>query len=245
MIKIKDLSKIYATGLIRVEALKNLDLEVPEGEFLAIMGPSGSGKSTLMNILGCLDKPTSGRYMLDGVDIQSLDEIQLSTIRNQKIGFVFQTFNLLPRLDCVRNVALPMLYAGVNAALRKERAYTALERVGLKDHALHRPNELSGGQKQRVAIARALVNDPRIILADEPTGNLDSRSGMEVMALFEELHQQGRTIVLVTHEPEIASHAQRIIYFRDGKLVKTEQVANPVKATQLLAELTFAEGEAQ
>ena len=237
MIKIKQLSKTYATGLIHVDALINIDLEVPEGEFLAIMGPSGSGKSTLMNIIGCLDKPSSGSYILDGVDIKSQDENQLSKIRNQKIGFVFQTFNLLPRLDCVRNVELPMFYGGVSSALSKERSLAALDRVGLLDHARHRPNELSGGQRQRVAIARALVNDPRIILADEPTGNLDSRSGIEVMALFEELHKQGRTIVLVTHEPEIASHAQRIIHFRDGRLVKSEQVVNPVRATQLLAEL--------
>jgi putative ABC transport system ATP-binding protein len=240
MIKIKQLYKTYDTGVVRVEALKNVDLEVPEGQFLAIMGPSGSGKSTLMNILGCLDKPSSGDYILDGVDVRSQDEKQLSKVRNQKIGFVFQTFNLLPRLDCVRNVALPMLYAGISSAYSKERSLAALDKVGLLDHARHRPNELSGGQRQRVAIARALVNDPRIILADEPTGNLDTRSGIEVMALFEELHQQGRTIVLVTHEPEIASHAQKIIYFRDGRLVKSEQVVNPVRAAQQLAELDEA-----
>jgi putative ABC transport system ATP-binding protein len=240
MIKIKQLYKTYDTGVVRVEALKNIDLEVPEGQFLAIMGPSGSGKSTLMNIIGCLDKPSSGDYILDGVDVKSQDEKQLSKVRNQKIGFVFQTFNLLPRLDCVRNVALPMLYSGISSTYSKERSLAALDKVGLLDHARHRPNELSGGQRQRVAIARALVNDPRIILADEPTGNLDTRSGIEVMALFEELHQQGRTIVLVTHEPEIASHAQKIIHFRDGRLVKSEQVANPVRAAQLLAELDEA-----
>lgn len=240
MITIKQLYKTYDTGVVRVEALKNVDLEVPEGQFLAIMGPSGSGKSTLMNIIGCLDKPSSGDYILDGVDVKSQDEKQLSKVRNQKIGFVFQTFNLLPRLDCVRNVALPMLYSGISSTYSKERSLAALDKVGLLDHARHRPNELSGGQRQRVAIARALVNDPRIILADEPTGNLDTRSGIEVMALFEELHQQGRTIVLVTHEPEIASHAQKIIHFRDGRLVKSDQVANPVRATQLLAELDEA-----
>lgn len=240
MITIKQLYKTYDTGVVRVEALKNVDLEVPEGQFLAIMGPSGSGKSTLMNIIGCLDKPSSGDYILDGVDVKSQDEKQLSKVRNQKIGFVFQTFNLLPRLDCVRNVALPMLYSGISSTYSKERSLAALGKVGLLDHARHRPNELSGGQRQRVAIARALVNDPRIILADEPTGNLDTRSGIEVMALFEELHQQGRTIVLVTHEPEIASHAQKIIHFRDGRLVKSDQVANPVRATQLLAELDEA-----
>lgn len=240
MIKIKQLYKTYDTGVVRVEALKNIDLEVPEGQFLAIMGPSGSGKSTLMNIIGCLDKPSSGDYILDGVDVKSQDEKQLSKVRNQKIGFVFQTFNLLPRLDCVRNVALPMLYSGISSTYSKERSLAALDKVGLLDHARHRPNELSGGQRQRVAIARALVNDPRIILADEPTGNLDTRSGIEVMALFEELHQQGRTIVLVTHEPEIASHAQKIIHFRDGRLVKSDQVANPVRAAQLLAELDEA-----
>jgi len=240
MITIKQLYKTYDTGVVRVEALKNIDLEVPEGQFLAIMGPSGSGKSTLMNIIGCLDKPSTGDYILDGVDVKSQDEKQLSKIRNQKIGFVFQTFNLLPRLDCIRNVALPMLYAGISSTYSKERSLAALDKVGLLDHARHRPNELSGGQRQRVAIARALVNDPRIILADEPTGNLDTRSGIEIMALFEELHQQGRTIVLVTHEPEIASHAQKIIHFRDGRLVKSELVANPVRATQLLAELDEA-----
>lgn len=245
MIKIKQLYKTYDTGLVRVEALKNIDLEVPEGQFLAIMGPSGSGKSTLMNIIGCLDKPSSGEYILDGVDVKSQDEKQLSMIRNQKIGFVFQTFNLLPRLDCVRNVGLPMLYAGTSSSHCKERSLSALDRVGLLDHARHRPNELSGGQRQRVAIARALANDPRIILADEPTGNLDTRSGLEVLALFEELHQQGRTIVLVTHEPDIASHTQRIIHFRDGRLVKSEQVVNPVRAAQLLAELGEAEEGAE
>jgi len=245
MIKIEELSKTYANGQIRVEALKNIDLLVPEGEFLAIMGPSGSGKSTLMNIIGCLDRPSSGSYVLDGVSIKSLDEDQLSEIRNQKIGFVFQTFNLLPRLDCVRNVELPMFYAGVKPAVSRKRSLEALERVGLLDHARHRPNQLSGGQRQRVAIARALVNNPRILLADEPTGNLDSRSGIEVMALFEELHLQGRTIVLVTHEAEIASHAQRIIHFRDGRLVKSQQVEEPVRASQLLAALDEAGGEAE
>lgn len=245
MIKIEELSKTYANGQIRVEALKSIDLSVPEGEFLAIMGPSGSGKSTLMNIIGCLDRPSSGSYVLDGVSIKSLDEDQLSEIRNQKIGFVFQTFNLLPRLDCVRNVELPMFYAGVKPAVSRKRSLEALERVGLLDHARHRPNQLSGGQRQRVAIARALVNNPRILLADEPTGNLDSRSGIEVMALFEELHLQGRTIVLVTHEAEIAGHAQRIIHFRDGRLVKSQQVDQPVRASELLAALDEAGGEAE
>lgn len=245
MIKIEELSKTYANGQIRVEALKNIDLLVPEGEFLAIMGPSGSGKSTLMNIIGCLDRPSSGSYVLDGVSIKSLDEEQLSEIRNQKIGFVFQTFNLLPRLDCVRNVELPMFYAGVKPSVSRKRSLEALDRVGLLAHARHRPNQLSGGQRQRVAIARALVNNPRILLADEPTGNLDSRSGIEVMALFEELHLQGRTIVLVTHEAEIAGHAQRIIHFRDGRLVKSQQVEQPVRASELLAALEAAGGEAE
>jgi putative ABC transport system ATP-binding protein len=244
MITIKQLYKTYDTGLVRVEALKNVDLEVPEGQFLAVMGPSGSGKSTFMNIIGCLDKPSTGDYILDGVDVKSQDEKQLSKIRNQKIGFVFQTFNLLPRLDCVRNVGLPMLYAGISSTHSRERSLAALERVGLLGHAKHRPNELSGGQRQRVAIARALVNDPKIILADEPTGNLDTRSGIEVMQIFEELHEQGRTIVLVTHEPEIAGHAQKIIHFRDGRLVKSELVKNPIRAAQLLAELDEA-GEAE
>jgi len=220
MIEIRDLGKIYDTGAICLEALKNVDLDIEAGEFVAIMGPSGSGKSTLMNIIGCLDRPTSGSYSLDGHDISSLDENQLAVIRNQKIGFVFQTFNLLPRLNAMRNVELPMVYAGVDPVTRRQKASEALDRVGILDHARHRPNELSGGQRQRVAVARALVNSPVLILADEPTGNLDSKSGAEVMALFDELHGQGSTIVLVTHDAEIGARAGRIIHFRDGEQVK-------------------------
>jgi len=220
MIEIRDLGKIYNNGSIRLEALRNVNLEIGAGEFVAIMGPSGSGKSTLMNIIGCLDRPTTGSYALDGNDISSLDENQLAEIRNQKIGFVFQTFNLLPRLNAIRNVELPMVYAGEDPVIRRKKASDALERVGILDHARHRPNELSGGQRQRVAVARALVNSPVLILADEPTGNLDSKSGAEVMALFDELHQQGSTIVLVTHDAEIGARAERIIHFRDGEQVQ-------------------------
>lgn len=219
MIQIRDLGKTYNTGAITLEALKNVSLDIEGGEFVAIMGPSGSGKSTLMNIIGCLDRPTVGTYSLDGNDISSLDENELAVIRNQKIGFVFQTFNLLPRLNAMRNVELPMVYAGVDPVTRRQKASEALDRVGILDHAKHRPNELSGGQRQRVAVARALVNSPRLILADEPTGNLDSKSGAEVMALFDELHAQGSAIVLVTHDPEIGAHAERIIRFRDGEQV--------------------------
>lgn len=243
MIKIQQLDKTYDTGAIRVDALRNVDFSVNQGEFVSIMGPSGSGKSTLMNIIGCLDRPTAGTYQLDDVDLQHLDEKQLSEIRNQKIGFIFQTFNLLPRLDARRNVELPLLYTGVDPAARKQRALEALEWVGLADRARHRPNELSGGQRQRVAIARALVNNPVILLADEPTGNLDTQSGYEVMQLFQELHGQGSTIVLVTHEEEIALHSQRIIHFRDGRLVRTEQVDAPLQAGDLLTQYLKEKGE--
>lgn len=238
MIKVEQLTKIYDTGVIRVEALVGLDLEVEEGEFLAIMGPSGSGKSTLMNILGCLDRRTSGEYYLDEVPISTLDETELAQIRNQKIGFVFQTFNLLPRMDALRNVELPMLYSGVGPSERRSRAWSALEKVGLSDHAHHRPNELSGGQRQRVAIARALVNDPSILLADEPTGNLDTRSGLEILALIQDLNRQGATVVLVTHELEISRHAQRVIHFRDGRLVNSEVIDRPLQASEALETMT-------
>ncbi|MGI6548667.1 MAG: ABC transporter ATP-binding protein [Syntrophomonadales bacterium] len=234
MIKVEQLTKIYDTGIVRVEALVDLNLEVSRGEFLAIMGPSGSGKSTLMNILGCLDRSTSGDYYLESVPISTLDEIELAKIRNQKIGFIFQTFNLLPRMDALRNVEVPMLYSGTDPRDRRKRAWEALEKVGLADHAHHRPNELSGGQRQRVAIARALVNDPSIILADEPTGNLDTRSGLEIMSIIQDLNRQGVTVILVTHEQEISRHAQRVVYFRDGRLVKSELIDSPMSAAETL-----------
>ncbi|MCT4593701.1 MAG: ABC transporter ATP-binding protein [Anaeromicrobium sp.] len=224
MIKIKNLKKIYNTGSISVEALKCVDIDVKPEEFVSIMGPSGSGKSTLMNILGCLDKPSDGKYILDGHEIDALNEGDLATIRNKKIGFVFQSFNLLPRISALKNVELPMMYAGIPPKERKERAIKALERVGLGDRVHHKSNELSGGQRQRVAIARSLVNDPAIILADEPTGNLDTKSGDEVMGIFQQLNEEGVTIVMVTHEPEIAEHTKRVITFRDGELIEDKQV---------------------
>lgn len=234
MIKVEQLTKVYDTGIVRVEALTDLNLEVSKGEFLAIMGPSGSGKSTLLNILGCLDRSTAGDYSLEGVPISILDENQLAEIRNQKIGFVFQTFNLLPRMDALRNVEVPMIYSGITPRERRNRAWVALEKVGLAGHAYHRPNELSGGQRQRVAIARALVNDPSIVLADEPTGNLDTRSGLEILSLIQDLNRHGTTIVMVTHEPEISRHAQRVVHFRDGRLVKSETVDTPMQAAETL-----------
>ncbi|HEX3031284.1 MAG TPA: ABC transporter ATP-binding protein [Bacillota bacterium] len=240
MISICGLSKTYQTGDICVNALKEINLQISQGEFAAIMGPSGSGKSTLMNILGCLDRPTTGSYILDSRETANLDDTQLAHIRNRKIGFVFQTFNLLPRLTALRNVELPMLYAGVEKGERLKRAVEALTRVGLADRLHHRPNELSGGQKQRVAIARALVNRPAVFLADEPTGNLDSRSGEEIMAIFQQLHREGSTILLVTHEREIGLHADRILSFRDGRLVKDEKVDKPIDARDYLAELAAA-----
>jgi len=219
MLKVKDLIKVYDTGAIQVEALKKINLEVKKGEFVAIMGSSGSGKSTFMNILGCLDSLTSGTYELDGIDVSRMSSSELATIRNKKIGFVFQAFNLLPKMDLLRNVELPMMYAGCSKQERKEKALKALARVGLADRVDHKPNEISGGQKQRAAIARSLVNDPAIILADEPTGNLDSKSSNEIMDIFTELNNEGVTIVLVTHEPDIAEYAKRIITFKDGNII--------------------------
>jgi putative ABC transport system ATP-binding protein len=224
MIKIDRLTKVYDTGSIQVEALKKINLEIGKGEFVAIMGPSGSGKSTLMNILGCLDRPSEGKYRLDGEKIEELNDMQLAAIRNKKIGFVFQSFNLLPRMSALKNVELPMMYAGVSQKVRDERSKAALERVGLGDRMHHRSNELSGGQRQRVAIARSLVNDPAIILADEPTGNLDTKSGNEIMGIFQQLNEEGSTVILVTHEPEIAAYAKRVVAFRDGEIVEDRMV---------------------
>lgn len=237
IIEVENLIKIYRTGKVEVQALNGVSFEVVPGEFVAIMGPSGSGKTTLMNILGCLDTPTEGRYVLDGVEVSSLRENELAMIRNQKIGFVFQNFHLLPRLTAFQNVELPLLYAGVPKSVRLRRVRELLERVGLGDRAYHRPNELSGGQMQRVAIARALVNDPAIVLADEPTGNLDTLSGEEIMAIFQKLNEEGRIIIMVTHERDIAQHARRVIHFRDGRILKNESVTDWIDARKLLAEL--------
>ncbi|MDQ1709726.1 MAG: putative transport system ATP-binding protein, partial [Frankiaceae bacterium] len=212
--------KTYSTGSVEVEAVRGVSLGIDEGEYVAIMGPSGSGKSTLMHLLGCLDRPTSGTYLLAGSDVSQMSEAELAQVRNERIGFVFQQFNLLPSMTACRNVELPLCYAGVGKSARRERALEALRRVGLEDRVLHRPGELSGGQQQRVAIARALVTDPALILADEPTGNLDSASAADVLALFDELRIAGRTIVLITHEPEVAAAAQRTLHIRDGKLAE-------------------------
>ncbi len=217
-LEIQNVSKTYKMGSNTVEALKDVSLEMRDNEYLAIMGPSGSGKSTMMNILGCLDSPSSGSYILEGQDISKLDDDNLAEIRNQKIGFVFQTFNLLPRANVFQNVELPMVYSGFSASMRKKLAEEAIEKVGLTDRMKHKPSELSGGQRQRVAIARALVNNPLIILADEPTGNLDSSTGEEIMTIFDKLYQSGNTIVLVTHENNIALHAHRIVKLKDGMI---------------------------
>lgn len=214
-------------GEIEVAALKGINLQIRKNEYVAIMGPSGSGKSTLMNILGCLDTPTSGEYLFNNVDVSSLNDDELSAMRNREIGFVFQTFNLLPRMSSLHNVELPLMYAGVNKQERKDRAVNALERVGLADRMHHKPSELSGGQRQRVAVARALVTNPGILLADEPTGALDSKTGDEIMALFDELHNEGNTIIVITHEKEIAEYAQRTIFLKDGKIFSDEP--NPIR----------------
>ena len=237
LIEVHDITKVYRMGgNIEVHALRGVSLQVEQGEFLSIMGPSGSGKSTLMNVLGCLDQPTSGEYYLDGVNVKRLNDNALAEIRNRKIGFVFQTFNLLPRTTALENVELPLIYRGVGGRERRWRVMEALEMVGLADRIHHRPNELSGGERQRVAIARALAAQPDIILADEPTGNLDSRSGAEIVAIFQRLNRElGITVVFVTHDPEIAAHTRRIVQLLDGRIVGDEVVENPLDAEATLA----------
>ena len=224
LISLKKIYKIYNVGGEEVRALDGIDLDIQENDYLAIMGPSGSGKSTLMNMIGCLDTPTSGLYEFEGEMVQVMDDSQLASIRNRKIGFVFQTFNLLPKATAQHNVEIPLVYANIRKSQRIEMASKALDSVGLSDRAHHRPNELSGGQRQRVAIARALVNAPSIILADEPTGNLDSKSGHEIMNILDELHNRGNTIILVTHEDDIAQHAHRVIRLFDGKITEDEEL---------------------
>jgi putative ABC transport system ATP-binding protein len=224
MISLQNIVKTYYMGKLEVPALLGVNMHVDEHEFVAIMGPSGSGKSTLMNIIGCLDRLSTGRYVLDGIDVSGMTDNELAEVRNRKIGFVFQTFNLLPRMTSLRNVELPLIYSSVSKRERRERAMDALRQVGLEHRATHRPNELSGGQRQRVAIARALINRPAILLADEPTGNLDSRTGDEIMATFQSLNERGATIILVTHEPDIAACARRIVAIRDGLATRDEAV---------------------
>ncbi|MBL8064472.1 MAG: ABC transporter ATP-binding protein [Chthonomonadaceae bacterium] len=235
MIQVRDLCKDYVMGTTVVRALRGVDLEIEEGEFVAIMGPSGSGKSTFMNMVGCLDRPSSGSYYLNGKEVSMFNDAELATVRNKDIGFVFQTFNLLPRTSALKNVELPLMYAGVKD--RTTPAMAALERVGLRQRSDHKPNELSGGQQQRVAIARAIVNNPVIILGDEPTGNLDSRTSEEIMALFQELNRAGKTVIIVTHEQDIADHCKRIVRFRDGMIQSDERVESPVDAKEILARL--------
>jgi putative ABC transport system ATP-binding protein len=220
LIETVDLWKTYVMGTEEIHALRGVNIGIERGEYVAIMGPSGSGKSTLMNLIGCLDTPSKGTYILNGKQVGQMNDDELARIRNEEIGFVFQTFNLLPRATALHNVELPLIYAGVNSKVRMERAKQALDKVELGDRKTHRPNQLSGGQRQRVAIARALVNNPSILLADEPTGNLDSKTGVEIMSLFERLHEGGNTIVLVTHEPDVAAHAHRTIHIRDGQVEK-------------------------
>jgi putative ABC transport system ATP-binding protein len=218
VIEISNLTKTYIMGLEKVNALKGVTIDINKNEYVALMGPSGSGKSTLMNLIGCLDTPTSGSYILDGNNVSSMSDSELAEVRNKQIGFVFQTFNLLPRMSALENVALPLVYAGMSKTAREKRAAEVLQIVNLGDRMTHKPNELSGGQRQRVAIARALVNNPSIILADEPTGNLDTKTSIEIMSIFEEIHKNGNTVILVTHEPDIADHAHRVVRLRDGEV---------------------------
>lgn len=233
IIKVQDLYKTYQNGDVAVHALNEINFEIKRGEFVSIMGASGSGKSTLMNILGCLDTPTDGHYYLEGIDIREKTDNELCEIRNRKIGFVFQSFNLIPRTSALKNVELPMIYAKIKAHERKERALELLNKVGLKERKDHKPNEMSGGQRQRVAIARALSNKPPIILADEPTGNLDSKSSIEIMQIFTQLNDEGNTVIMVTHEPDIAEYTKRILTFKDGRMISDRINLNPKGAKEL------------
>lgn len=237
LIRLTDIGRRYVIGAETIHALKSVSLNIHKGEFVALMGPSGSGKSTLMNILGCLDTPTRGEYILNGQRVSEMTDDELATVRNQEIGFVFQTFNLLPRSTALDNVALPLVYAGLSKAKRQDKAKMALETVGLGNRIDHKPNELSGGQRQRVAVARALINDPSIILADEPTGNLDTKTSIEIMGLLEEIHSKGNTIILVTHEEDIALHAHRIVRMRDGLIEEDYPNENPRNVSPRLAAL--------
>jgi putative ABC transport system ATP-binding protein len=231
LIRLRNISRLYQMGAETIYALRDVSLEIQRGEYVAIMGPSGSGKSTLMNLIGCLDSPTSGSYELNGTDVSEMDDNELADVRNREIGFVFQTFNLLPRSHALHNVELPLIYASMDVDARREQARAALASVGLADRMFHRPNELSGGQRQRVAVARALVNNPSILLADEPTGNLDSKTGLEIMALFEDLSRKGHTIILITHEEEIARQARRVVRIRDGLIAADEAIERPALAS--------------
>ncbi|GAB3932780.1 ABC transporter ATP-binding protein [Larkinella terrae] len=237
IIETNEISKRYVMGSEVIEALKSVTITIKKGEYVAFMGPSGSGKSTLMNIVGCLDTPTSGTYILNGLDVSNMSENALAEVRNKEIGFVFQTFNLLPRQTSLENVALPLIYAGFNKADRTEKAMQALKNVGLEHRAGHRPNELSGGQRQRVAVARALVNDPSILLADEPTGNLDSKTSYEIMDLFDQIHSKGNTVIMVTHEEDIAEYAHRIVRLRDG-LIETDLINTNIRKAKAFIQTT-------